>query len=415
MSKLVFLIGAYYPNFSAVGYCAHQVMKCLADDLDIAAVSVRDDPAQPLEEVHEGIRILRIETGSRKQRNALSGMTGPLAQIRLFMVRARGALHRLLAPETIDRSLVKAYVDRLNTMDPPPNVIVPSVFPFETVLAALEYKRDNPGTVVVPYLFDDFVESGSLHVLKLARWLKRKRHLKLERRMLTEATAVLAMHPLRRHLEAHFERPLLEKVSYLEHPLLTRPENDEWRRDEGPARLCFTGSLIGKVREPDYLLELMKGVRSGLPVRADFFVMGNAAQKVPTETLPNGIAIANHGRVSKAEANAAVRNADILLNIGEVQGRQVSSKVFEYMSTGKPIIHLAYVMDDAVSNILAKYPLALCLVQDRKRFDENVRMITAFVAENRSKTITYDEVEAIYPEALPETTAKILHPMLKMR
>lgn len=73
----------------------------------------------------------------------------------------------------------------------------------------------------------------------------------------------------------------------------------------------------------------------------------------------------------------------------------MSSKVFEYMSSNKPIIHLAYLRDNAASKILARYPPALCIVQDRKRFDENVQLVTKFIAENRTKVLTYEEVKTI--------------------
>jgi glycosyltransferase involved in cell wall biosynthesis len=414
MSRVAFLLGSFYPDFSAVGYCAYRVLKCMAGDFDITVVAFRNRASHSLEEAHEGIDIQRIETDDMKRRNALAADAGAFARARRDALRAWGAARRLLAPETIDQSLVRAYLDRLDRMDPPPSAIVPLVFPFETVQAALAYKRAHPAVQVIPYLFDDFVDSGSLHVLRVARRLKRKRHLRLERRMLAEADAVLAMHPLRRHFEANFEAPLADKISFLEHPLLSPPADVERRPDDGVARLCFTGSLIPKVREPDYLLNLLRAIRPTMPVRADFFVMGNDAGKVRTGTFANGVEVVNHGRVPKSDADAAVRDADILLNIGEAQGRQVSSKVFEYMSAGKPIIHLAYVRDDAVSQILEKYPLALCLVRDRGSLAANANLVSDFIAGNRRSSVSFAELEAIYPEALPEVTAKILKAIMKI-
>jgi hypothetical protein len=158
----------------------------------------------------------------------------------------------------------------------------------------------------------------------------------------------------------------------------------------------------------------LRAIQPNDPVQANFFVMGNAAQMIENEVLANDVSILNHGRVAKPEADAAVGHADILLNIGEAQGRQISSKVFEYMSTGKPIIHLAYVAHDPVSKILSKYPLALCLLQDRSHFNTNVQLATDFISKNRRKVMPYDEVEKIYPEAMPETTAEAILELLKI-
>jgi glycosyltransferase involved in cell wall biosynthesis len=408
MSNVVFLLGSYYPDFSAVGYCAYQVHKCLRNEYDICVLAFRNDPAQSMEEVHEGIRIVRLETADMKQRNALKIRKDKMAKACMLMHRARGAVRKLLSPETVDRALVRAYMDKLNSMTPKPRVVVPLVFPFETVLAALEYKKANPDVQIIPYLFDDFVDSGSLHVLKTVGVLKRRRHLRLEQQMLEEAHAILAMHPLRKHFESNYDKCLLDKLIFLEHPLLSRPHELHQRCAGGAVRLCFTGSLIRRVREPDYLLALLRQLRVNISVFVDFYVMGNGACKVRTETVGDFIHIENHGRVQKYEADQAVRNADILINIGEVKGRQISSKIFEYMSTGKPIIHLAYVEDDAVSRILNKYPLSCTLVMARGQLTLNAHRIGDFIQEAMHKQLTFDEIKQIYPEAMPDATSSIL-------
>ena len=413
MMRITFLVPEFYPDFSAVGYCAYQVQKCLTDEFDVSVISFRHGQTQPLEERLDTIHVHRIETHYMRARAQALAASGPMARARLMSLRLKGALRRLLYPETIDEPLVRAYQARLEKMAPRPDVIVPVVFPFETVLAALAFKRAYPEVKVIPYLFDDFVDSGSLHVLKLARALKRGRHLRLESRMLEDADAVLSMHPLRAHFEHYFPTRMHKKVTYLEHPLLVKPAAARVpRHDDGVTRLCYTGALIKKVRDPSYLRALLRAMRPRQTVQADFYVMGDAAAKIPTQTGGGSVRIINHGRVPKPEADAAVRNADILINIGDAQGKQVSSKVFEYMATGKPIIHFAFVEKDTVSIILEKYPLALCITQTRRLFDGNVRRVEKFISERRSNEIPFDDVKAIYPEALPETTGKILSALI---
>ncbi len=408
MTQITFLCSEFYPDFSAVGYCAYQVQKCLKDEFDVSVISFRHGQTQPLEERLDTIQIHRIETDDMRARAEALAASGPMARARFMALRLKGAARRLLSPETIDKSLVRAYQARLEAMDPRPEVIVPVVFPFETVLAALAFKRTHREVTVIPYLFDDFVDSGSLHVLKLARALKRGRHLRLECQMLENANAVLSMHPLRAHFDHYFPTPLREKITYLEHPLLAQPAATcVPRHDDGVTRLCYTGSLIKRVRDPSYLCALLYAIRPRQAIQADFYVMGNAAGKIPTQTGEGSVQITNHGRVPKPEADAALWSADILLNLGDAQGKQISSKVFEYMATGKPIVHFAYVPDDTVTRVLARYPLALCLVQDRARFDENVRLFSEFITTRRRDMLNFETVKAIYQEALPETSAKV--------
>jgi hypothetical protein len=413
VKQITFLVGSFHPDFSAVGYCAYQVQKCLTDEFDVSVISLRGSLSEPLKERLDTISVHRIETDDMRARAQAVADTNPLARARLMALRLKGAARRLLSPQTIDQPLVRAYLAHLEEMDPRPKVIVPVVFPFETVLAALAFKRANPETIVIPYLFDDFVDSGSLHVLKLARALKRGRHLRLERRMLEVADAVLSMHPLRAHFERYFSSRLREKITYLEHPLLTQPATALAQpTDDAVTRLCYTGALLKKVREPDYLRALLRAIRPGQTVQADFYVMGSASAEILTESVGDTVRIVNHGRVPKPEADAAVQYADILINLGDAQGKQVSSKVFEYMGTGKPIVHLAYVPDDTVTRILSKYPLALCLVQDQGRFDDNVRLFSEFITTRRGDKLNFETVKAIYPEALPEASAMVFSRIL---
>ena len=408
MKHVTFLLGSFHPAFSAVGNCAFHVQKCLEDELDISVVAFRNEKAQPLAEKLGKIDTLRIETKAIRQRNKLNSGSGTINRAVLMMHRVLGAARRLMTPVTIDERLVRAFLDRLESLGRSPDAIVALVFPMEAVVAALKYKKKHPEVKVLPYLFDNFVESDSLHVSKIARRLKKNRHLALEGRMLVEADAVLAMHPLQEHFSANFPQHLLDKISFLEHPLLIKPTINEQQLKTGAAFLCYTGSLIKNYVEPDYLLDLLKGIRSNIPVHTDFYVMGNDTGKVKTGRISGMVEISNHGRVSKSLADAAIKKANVLLNIGEVRGRQISSKIFEYMATGKPIIHLAYGKNDVTSKILEKYPLALTLVQDRASFEENCTRLSEFIDKKSFECIPFEEVEALFPEALPSTTAALL-------
>lgn len=411
--NVVFLAGAYYPNFEAVGYCAYQVHKCLSATHDLTVIAVRNDAAQPWTEDVEGIRIRRVETVMQRWRNSLKYQTRWYEHMLLQGIRIWGATRRLLAPTTVDWSLVRAYVRQLQALETRPQVIVPLVFPFEAALAALAFKRKNPATRVMPYVFDDFVGSDSLHTSRWAGMIKRSSHLRLERELLEGSQHVIAMRPLRRHFELYYSADLTGKVIYLEHPLLNEILAQECPNAQDHIQLCFTGSLIRNVREPDYLLRLLGAIQTSRPVIANFYVMGNAAGKVVTKSARTAVSIVNHGRVSKRAADDAVASADILLNLGETTGRQISSKIFEYISAGKPIVHLAFADCDSNIGILEKYPLALCLKAEEKSFIENAKKLSEFIGLNYNNRVRWPEVSSIYPEALPVNTAAVFERLIQ--
>jgi hypothetical protein len=410
MKHIVFVLGSYYPRFSAVGVCAHRVINALKGEFKISVLAMADEQAVEPHLVLDGVDIYRVATPEIEYRIALNrrlrSASSRLDRMRLLALRARSTLRRLVSPVTIDKRLVEAYKRQLGAI-PKMDLIVPLVFPFESVIAALDYAASLDGVAVVPYIFDNFVTSRSLHVIGAARSLKRRRHLELEAAMLERSAAVLSMHPLEAHFRSNFGDVVDRKLAFLEHPLLFKT-GDCGKLQSTSMRLVYTGALIKNVREANYVLDLIDGLDLGGAADADFYVMGNAAADVQTKTALGGVRIRNHGQVSKQEANSAVENASILLNIGEIEGRQISSKIFEYMSAGKPVIHFAYVEDDAVTKILQRYPLALCLLQDREQMGANRERFRQFALANAGTFMEFDAVASIFPEALPETTAKLL-------
>ena len=413
MIHIVFLVGTFHPNFSAVGYCAYQVQKCLTNSFKVTTIAVRNSDDQKQHEVIENIEIYHVDTSSIKRRRYIELKKGSVGRLRLLALRINSALRKVFAHSSVDDDLVKSYLEQLNSLPKPPDAIVAVILPIEAAIATVLYSAANPKVKVIPYWFDKFAASNSLHVWKLSKLLKRKLHVQIEEKILSSSNLTVAMHPLKGYFEANFEKDLTKKVRYVEHPLLKEIPSGSEAIDNNEIRMCFTGSLIKGYVEVDYLLRLLKKIKASKFVNVDFYVTGNGATKVIDHTIDGRVSIFNHGRVAKAEANAAMIASDFLINIGEISGSQISSKVFEYMSTGKPIIHLGYVKDDIVSRILEKYPLALSIVQDETTFADNCAAVSFFINSTSTQRIAFEDVKSLYPEALPETTASLIADVLR--
>ena len=413
MKNVVFLAGSFYPDFSAVGFCAYQVQELLIKHVDVTVLTCKKSSSQGNIDYFEKRKIVRLETPHIRRYNSLMEKRSKFGRLLFYLYRIFFAFKKIFWKETIDYTLVNAFVKELASRKENIDVIVPLVFPFEGVIAALEFKRLNPNVKVIPYIFDDFVESGSLHVLGFVRNIKRLKHVMLEKRMLEHSDALLAMHPLRGHYQKYFSEDLLSKIEFLEHPLLSQPKLLGPASDKHVVECCFTGSLIRNVREPKYCLELFEKLELQIPVSINFYTMGNAAHLVNTKRVSNSLKLINHGRVTKLEADQAISGADILINIGEVNGQQISSKIFEYMATGKPIIHFSYTDEDNVTKILSKYPLSCIVRQEKYLLNTNILAVTKFITECCRKRLTFEEVEKIYPEALPKATSELLLTLFK--
>lgn len=124
------------------------------------------------------------------------------------------------------------------------------------------------------------------------------------------------------------------------------PERECEGFDAGRLELLYTGQLY-RFRSPDALLEALDGLAD---VRLTIFS--------PQAELLRGAAHHLGGRlrlmspVAPAAAMRWQRGAGILVNIGNTMPLQVPGKLFEYLGSGRPILHLAACEPDEAGDLV---------------------------------------------------------------
>ena len=76
-----------------------------------------------------------------------------------------------------------------------------------------------------------------------------------------------------------------------------------------------------------------------------------------------------HGVVSREQALAATREADVLVNLGNQTAFQLPSKVVEYAAAGKPVVNIAPHREDSSIEFFQAYPLALNILSEGRAPD----------------------------------------------
>ncbi len=147
--------------------------------------------------------------------------------------------------------------------------------------------------------------------------------------------------------------------------LATPPASAATSRTDDRIRLVFAGMLYATLRRPDHLLRLFADLikRPGgdrLELHFWGFLTGVRGDFEPYQALLDR-QIFLHGQVPRDQAAQALRDADILINIGNKVPFQLPSKVVEYVSLNKPILNLATIETDSSSVFFKNYPAALTL------------------------------------------------------
>ena len=143
---------------------------------------------------------------------------------------------------------------------------------------------------------------------------------------------------------------------------LDRPST---RQADGAIRLVFVGTLYRKLRSPKYLLACVSALQATLPkLRLELHFYGAVNDCGDDLTsCPKALrsCLFVHGMVTRDKVVQAMKDSDVLVNIGNDSESQLASKVIEYMAIGKPILNLVSIARDASISALADYPSTLTI------------------------------------------------------
>jgi hypothetical protein len=108
-----------------------------------------------------------------------------------------------------------------------------------------------------------------------------------------------------------------------------------------------------------------------------------------------------HGTVPADVAMTRMAESDVLLSQGNLNSALTPSKIFDCVSTGRPVIHFAYEAGDPYVDYLERYGNGL-VVQIGSDVDLAAQQVVDFIEHQGARRRTYDEVRSMFPEAAPE-------------
>lgn len=410
--KIVFLTSSYYPYSSAIGKCVYNLVSELKTSNEVVVISNMSLNKGAKTEVYDGHEIIRVRTKRMMERDELLSkqssnfLSTIITKIKINSSRLGGYLKTVFSENSVEKALVKEYYNSLINIDDI-DLIVPTCYPFESIVAAQLYQEKiNKKVKIIPILFDKFSDSPTLHRNELNKKIKYKRHLMLEEEMITRSDKVMYVDSwisAIKQLDGRFQ----EKLIHIEHPLVVDQFSEITLKKRETSEMnivvTYTGVLDRKVRPPSETLKIIeKIIKTNKIFKFHFYALGNGVDEVKlfAREFPENIFF--HGQVNSEDALSRIKHSDILLSIGNTDISLIPSKIFEYMSSGKPIVHFYHTDEDSVINILKEYELGYCLNQN-----ESVD-ISAFINFCVSKSgyyRTFEDVSKTFYKATPSYIA----------
>lgn len=275
------------------------------------------------------------------------------------------------------------------------DAVIATLCPAEGALAAAELAGEVPFFL---YQLDPYTENGDMPVSQ------RDARRRLEEQLYRKARAVFTT-PILCESKRDHRFPGWEKCRSLEFPLVT-PGKVSLAPRQAPRFLgVFAGTLYPTIRPADDLVQLA-ALLSDKPI--DFCCLGSGMQYLLCSPfLEQGQTnIRCLGKLPPQRAEELIEEADFLVNIDNKAANQVPSKIFEYISTGKPIVNLYYDPASPTLAYFSRYPSVLNLLCDPAHAGENAAAVWAFVQDCRHKRVSARCIEEAFREATPDVVAQ---------
>lgn len=414
--NIVFLTGEYLPKPYATGVCVRSCAQAIKDEHAITVICLENNSDDDYS-LSENYCIRSVSTPYRRFRNAIehkldaegSCVKKAVFGMCLMLLRLCNYSRVFLSKTYRDKRLTEEYLHALESLTSDPDLIIASCSPFEGVYAAMRYKTLNADTRLVPFLFDQYADAVGIYKSEIQKKAKFKWCLREEAEVFDAADSILHI-TWDEHIKNHFHA-IEKKFIKVEHPFpYVQPWITMQEKDIGIhsgvriPTMVYAGSLTSYV-SPEDVLRMYSVTDKGLPDLC-FYSAGPETVSVDRYSKTDK-RVSLHSWVGQEELPEVLSNADICLSIAEKRGLQISSKIFQYIRLGKPILHIYYNSQDVNIPYLQRYPLALCVQVDSLKKKSAVDVVADWLMDIRKMSISQKEIDALYPDLLASNIMKV--------
>lgn len=404
--RIAILCGAYYPNFSAVGLCASRIAEELAAEHEVYVLSVTDREEVPAEFTHNGVNVRKaVPYWEKKKQQALATANGHGFQKKAITTayKLRRMLSMVLGKYSVRKDFVNACGQLLQAY-PAPDLILAFCMPIESLVAAYDYQKANPDTVISMMMYDGFSDARTTHYFPWNRKLKFKRHIGLEHTLFSACKKIFHVHQNTQHLHT-YHSDLKDRFIEVEHPNVTpvaAPQNVEKVFEPETINFIYGGGIKKGYIDPSYFIELLQELPG---YKLHIYTSESALQQFPEYDQHPEVTFRKW--LPQGELLRVQYGAEFLINFATSDGHQISSKIFNYISMGRPFVHIYHADCDSNLVYLKKYPLVLCL-DARESIEANRQKLVDWCQKNLGAFMAYDQVAETFADCTPGYICRIM-------
>ena len=413
MKKLLIMMGSYYPKPYANGICVHQIALALKKqgyEIHIVCFNKQGDKK---EDLFEGIFIHRVKMRLffrlcfYAENNIYTRKSKLVYKLAMILNKIKKIMYLPLYPMVSPVFIYRYYV-RAKALHKEYNFdMVLSVYnPLEALVAGTMVKKKYPNIKFGLYVLDSLTNNTEKKYFSKS-WIESKGW-KWEKWSYTYADIVLNLKCHEKHHQKERYHIYRSKMKIIDIPLINKIKFDKNISlfDINYTHFVYTGALNFQNRNPQYLCELFLSLGGASEYKLHFYSRGDCEELIDQYVEKTCGNIKRYGYVNQKEALLAIYEANFLISIGNRNTDMIPSKIFEYMSTGKPIIHFYKSENDSCLTYLQKYPLTL-LINENEGLEDNINKVKDFI-DSPKEPLEFSKIMEMFKQNTPQYTVDII-------
>lgn len=407
--KRILVLTLTYPEFSgsATVLCTKRLIDCMAkqSDFEVHCLCTRLQ-GEASDEMINDVHVHRIKKtvwkriyDSYRKRPEIQGkllkiqkiIAAPLFPCRDFFMYRRY--------KEVAEVLQKTYKF---------DIVIAEHHGYNTLMTGCYLKEKYPSIKYYPILWDPIL--GQSKPTFLPETFVDRRILQCENQVNKAADNVFSIQAAKAIYSAQNDTAKGKRI-YYDIPAILSPEPEVTTEylsliDKDAINITFSGLLGIPNRDPSYFIHTLNQTSIAERINLLFFSKGIAIAEQKRLCASFKGRIVFHEYIPLNELYTIYRHSDYLLNISHVNANMTPSKIFEYMSYGKPIISTFSTEGDAAKRYLDKYPESLVINQNDTD-NYNISRIENFLT-SKHDIVEFARVQELFPLNTPRRFVDII-------
>ena len=395
--NVLFLLGNLYPYSSANAECVKNVSASLSEKkIDVHFLSFGEKNLILRDDNYHTVKAFRY-LGNSLYRGEKNGLTRKMYLACCNMFEPPFPLYSKCLKNEFYSMLKKLYaIYRFQK-------IISVIQPIEAALAVADFKEDYPEIQMIVYEVDSITDDPIYD----SGWRKlyKKKSLRIEKKIYDCADLVIHIDSHEQYFNDRYYDRWRNKFKISGLPMISSKYSvDCINNVTSIYEVAYTGSLSEKWRSPQYFYKLIKNI-SEIQLHVTFCSRGcdEMLQKMQQESPEN---ITARGYVGVEEVIKLYKSSHLLLSIGNEGTNILPSKIYQYISSGLPIIHIASNNDDVCIPILNKYGNCV-IINKQKTLYDNKRELLGFINSGLNLK-RFDNIVNAFVENTPEYVGNMI-------